>query len=588
MQTPKYNLRSEHSTLEHWRPKEKPSAARATFEVTMPMEKAKYGIPSHDSENHILKLPREIRDEINKYLLTNPILGTCSSVNRVKEPGAKYATSPKYDLHPAVLRVCKIMYAEGRQMLYERNVFFMDCTNWIYRNESLRDRLPYAYTPMNEKDEFPITTALNVTPLTRYSKHHNVRPTDEDWVWLGNQCFTEQPTFSRLAGPQANYVRQWKVIVNGDTGTCSRRFDRPALAQFCHAVCKISGLSLSFLICVDTTPEKLRQDLGLFDRRLTFDEIFSPLKVLRNVDKVEFREAHCDSGARGEQEGNAKELLGYINNKFPCRVVAGSAATIISEELEKGYSSLIKGSSRLSDPIHLMCDVFVEYAQTFEGILQFRQNIDIVMDTNGILFPENKRNQYKRPSHPIETLLRDARAAALFDEMNKFKVVRKQVLEEFEKQYQKIYQSSAKLYYFIKQDRTFRGILLSGGKFNNSIYMCQGHKLDLNKHALVKFNWEKKMTKGLILLEDYAASFMRDMTNLPLKFRIEHRLHERTRSYPVLPREQLMQRIRNAYVAWDYNSFLQYFKEAVDDMDSQYAEIREAKRIYFDGIQVVP
>ncbi|RAL60740.1 hypothetical protein DID88_009845 [Monilinia fructigena] len=413
---------------------------------------------------------------------------------------------------------------------------------------------------MDEKDEFPITTALNVTPLTRYSEHHNVGPTDEDWVWLGNKCFSEQPTLSRLVGPQANYVRKWKVIVNGDTGTCSRKFDKPALAQFCHAVYQRSGLSLSFLICVDTTSEKLRQDLGLFDRRLSFDEIFSSLKVLRKVNKVEFREAHCNSGARGEQEDDAKELL---------------------EKLEKEYSSLMKGSSQLIDPIHLMCDAFVGYAQTFERILQIRQNIDVSTDTNKLLFPENTSNLFKRPSHPIENLLRDARAAALFDEMNEFKVIRKQVLQEFEKQYKKINQSSAKLYDFIKKDRIFRGILLTGGNFDNGIYTCQGRTLNLNKNTPVKLNWQRKLTEGLLLLEDYVASFLRDMTNLPLKLRIEYRLHERTHSYPVLPREQLMRRIRNAYVAWDYKSFLQYFKEAVDNMDSQYSEIQEAKKNVF-------
>ncbi|KAB8296966.1 hypothetical protein EYC80_002372 [Monilinia laxa] len=579
--TSKYNLRSKNMTLEHWRLKEQPSNSCATFEVTMPTTKAKSGIPPRDSENHILELPREIRDETNKYLLTNPILGTCGSVNRVKEPGAKYATSPKYDLHPAVLRVCKLMYAEGRQMLYERNVFFMDCTNWMYRNELLRDRMPYAYTPMDEKDEFPITTALNVTPLTRYSEHHNVGPTDEDWVWLGSQCFSEQPTLSRLVGPQANYARKWKVIVNGDTGTCSRKFDRPALAQFCHAVHQRSELSLSFLIFVDTTPEMLRQDLGLFDRRLTFDKIFSSPKVLRKVNKVEFREAHCSSGARGQQEDDAKELLGYINKKFPCRVVDVSATTITTQKLEKEYSSLMKGSSQLIDPIHLMCDAFVEYAQTFERILHIRQNMDISTDTHKLLFPENTSNLFKRPRHTIENLLRDARAAALFDKMNKFKAIRKQVLKEFEKQYKKINQSSAKLYNLIKKDRIFRGILLMGGNFDNGIYTCQGRTLNLNKNTPVKLNWQRKLTQGLLLLEDYLASFLRDMTNLPLKLRIEYRLHEGTYSYPVLPREQLMRQIRNAYVAWDYNSFLQYFKEAVDDMDSQWREIREAKKNVF-------
>lgn len=88
------------------------------------------------------------------------------------------------------------------------------------------------------------------------------------------------------------YVRQWRVIVNGDTGPCIGTYAQPASLQFCHAICQRPGLSLSFIVLVNETVESERRPISLFREHLDFDKAFSPLKVLRNVKNVRFQEAH--------------------------------------------------------------------------------------------------------------------------------------------------------------------------------------------------------------------------------------------------------------------------------------------------------
>ncbi|KAI9646037.1 hypothetical protein NHQ30_005475 [Ciborinia camelliae] len=541
--------------------------------------------PSRNARTHVLNVPPEIRDEIYKFLLVNPMLGQGSSVTTVANPvlsgtaWKKEVTAPKYDLHPVVLRVCKQMHQEGLRMLYERNVFYMDCTNWIYRDDSLQRA--YGYNAEDETDKFPVTTALNVTPLTRYSEHLHVSPTSDDWTWQGNQLFYEQPPLSRLMGPQARYVRQWKVIVSGDAWVDKGRFAENALTQFCHVICQRPGLMLSFIVCTDQTSNNNENTtVAGLKKHSTFDEIFAPLKVLRNIARVEFREAHADFEKDVEEEEISEELPGYFDEHY--RVVNDSTAlTLSSGKVQEKYISLMKGSSQLMQPINLMCDVLVEYAQTFERVPELKQDMDVGTDNNEVLFKEDKVNKYKRPYHPIENLLRSLRGAAWLGDMNQFKLHRKELLQEIEKQnYQKIDKSSTNLHKFVKNNRIFRAFLTSG-EFQNGIYTCEDHTLDLNKKAPVRTKIQMQITESLMFLEEYAASFAKDTTKLSRALRVEHRVHDPTHLYQALPREQLMRRIQEAYVAWDYSTFLQCFKDAVDDMDAQYIEIREAKKKVF-------
>ncbi|KAF7897191.1 hypothetical protein EAF00_005419 [Botryotinia globosa] len=75
------------------------------------------------STSTLERMPLEIRREILKYLLLNPELDTASCIHSDDGRGSKI----KYELQPAVLRVCKEFHAEGVEMLYGENWFFIEC-----------------------------------------------------------------------------------------------------------------------------------------------------------------------------------------------------------------------------------------------------------------------------------------------------------------------------------------------------------------------------------------------------------------------------------------------------------------------------
>lgn len=546
-----------------------------SIEGTRVQNPMRSGIPSRDSGAHILKMPREITHQILSYLLTDPILGTGTAITTIADPvknGKRVFNVPKYGLHPAVLRVCQKMYHDGIHVLYQQNEFIMDCTNWMYRDDSNQELGGiYEYTSSYSQDYFPITTALNVSPLTRYAEHSNVAPSEQDWEYQGNQFFYDQPTFNRLMGHQARYVRKWKVIVRGDEGNYTHRFDGAALTQFCHAICQEPNLSLTFIVCIDKTSEETKKATRTdFVKHLDFEEVFSPLKLLRNVRSVNFKEAHSNVDQEKGGEEFPESLPVYLDEIH--QIVDDSAATITLGEAKDKYTDLIKGSSPLVDPINLMCDELVAYAQTFESVPEFRKDIDVG--------DSDTTNQYRKPQNTLEVSLRQARAAALVGNLELFKALRMELLLDIENdQFQRIKGCFIKLNKFNLQDRIFRGILCQG-EFNNGIYEDQGYKLNFNKNSSETRYWREKMAKALLLLEEYAESL-----DISLNKNSIYRpgYHKRSPgAYDKDPaREKLLRRIRKAYKSRDYSFFLYCFKKAVNQLHDQYIEIMKAKKNLF-------
>ncbi|TEY53586.1 hypothetical protein BOTCAL_0244g00140 [Botryotinia calthae] len=541
-------------------------------ECTRAASLARTGVLSRKSDAHFLNMPREITHQIHSYLLTDPILGTGTAITAIADPvknGKRVVNVPKYGLHPAVLRVCQKMYHDGIQVLYQQNEFIMDCTNWMYRDDSNQELDGiYEYTNSYDQDYFPITTALNVSPLTRYAEHSNVAPSEQDWKYQGNQFFYNQPTFNRLMGHQARYVRKWKVIVRGDEGNYTHRFDGAALTQFCHTICQEPNLSLTFIVRIDKTSEETKKATRTnFVKHLDFEEVFSPLKLLRNVRRVKFIEAHSNIDQEKGGEEFPESLPVYLDEIH--QMIDNFAATITLGEAKDKYTDLMKGSSPLVDPINLMCDELVAYAQTFESVHEFRKDIDVG--------DSDTTNQYRKPQNTLEVSLRQARAAALVGNLELFKALRMELLLDNENdQFQRVKGCFTKLNQFNLQDRIFRGILCQG-EFNNGIYEDQGYTLDFNKNSSETRHWREKMAKALLLLEEYAESL-----DVSLNKNSIYRLGYRNRSpgaYDKDPaREKLLRRIRKAYKSRDYSFFLYCFKKAVTQLHGQYIEIIKAKK----------
>lgn len=156
-----------------------------------------------------------------------------------------------------------------------------------------------------------------------------------------------------------------------------------------------------------------------------------------------------------------------------------SAAILVLEEPKKKYTSLIKGSSDLIEPINFMHDALRQYAQSFEKGPEIGGNMDVGTIWNGAIFRWDSSTKYKRPDNTIEALLRGARGAALFNEKEKFKKYRKEMLDKHEKKYIKIDTSSAEINKFIKEDRIFREIVRSR-RFENGVHAMKDYTLNLN------------------------------------------------------------------------------------------------------------
>jgi hypothetical protein len=73
------------------------------------------------------KFPLEIRNEVYKHMLCNPILAEPTFVQRTDKWCLSWPHYVAYDLSPAILQTCRQIYEEASIVLYERNTFYLIC-----------------------------------------------------------------------------------------------------------------------------------------------------------------------------------------------------------------------------------------------------------------------------------------------------------------------------------------------------------------------------------------------------------------------------------------------------------------------------
>jgi hypothetical protein len=161
----------------------------------------------------LLGLPIELRDTIYGMLLRNPILGTKQAVTS----NTLFGAETKHGLHPEILRVCKKTNLEGKNILYNKQTFYLACL------DVTRDH----YSPHRG---FYYTAVCYISPLTRY--YHS------EYTRHSGGTLTHIPSLSS--------VSRWKIVVEiprhnstcnwGFTGLCFS----PALRSLCNVLCKAS------------------------------------------------------------------------------------------------------------------------------------------------------------------------------------------------------------------------------------------------------------------------------------------------------------------------------------------------------------
>jgi hypothetical protein len=150
---------------------------------------------------HLDKFPLEIRQEIYKYLLVNPALGTSQA----------FSEAPN-SLSPAILRTCRQIHTETSEVLYSQ-VFIAHCD-------------------MNNASTNSHFTNHCKTPITQKIKLSDLS------VWWKTDPNARLPAMKK--------VRRWKLIL------IDLSFRNPAdnqLVDFCQAVCQAEPKEIDVRIC---------------------------------------------------------------------------------------------------------------------------------------------------------------------------------------------------------------------------------------------------------------------------------------------------------------------------------------------------
>ena len=89
------------------------------------------------------------------------------------------------------------------------------------------------------------------------------------------------------------------------------------------------------------------------------------------------------------------------------------------------------------------------------------------------------------------------------------------------------------------------------------------------------------LAEALLLLEDYALSFKREMS-LQIRAVFNGLTPKLAKVFSEMPRERAIARLRHAFESRDFQSFVKDFRDASDDMDKQFLKMREARKHIFD------
>lgn len=428
----------------------------------------------------------------------------------------------KYDLFPAILRANKQTYNEGMDILYGQNTFLIEC-------------IPHeAYDHGIDRVSF-----CALTRTQQIERINGVREGDKSII------------------PAAKHVQHWKVVLSAIL--CEHDGDN-GLLSFCRNICMANIRSLEILIIPRGIEQDHINDGDEYGDEFQLTVTLSPLECLRNVQRCVIRPAELHEIPRYRFDSDE-----WLTDDF---------TPILPDPVDEvRLVTLIEGNSEI-ERIEGMYKNLLSYAQSFERIEEFRMDMSIdeeVFRSNStatieydVGFPPSI-NPFKSNNHPVENGLGIAKTAMIEHNIEWFKSRRSVIIQYFEPQYQAIEAASKNIVDFIKFHKTENGFFdASNRSYKDPVDTA---------------------TEAIVLLEDYAASFARKL-EAKTKFAIRKQKLLFNARYEALPREQAMKFCEMAYEKQWWNRFVHHFKEAVDDMDTQYLAIREArKKLYAWDLQ---
>ncbi|KAF5873540.1 uncharacterized protein Bfra_005003 [Botrytis fragariae] len=476
------------------------------------------------------RMPLEIRREIFKYLLFNPELGTASCVHKDGGWGSKI----KYDLQPAILRVCKEFYAEGVEILYGENRFFIECV--LSTSGHLLHRCA-------------LTRFCEIASPERFHSS------------------SELATNHLRTVPGVKRIEHWKILI-----APMRSNGRNNVINLCRSICQNRIKSMEIAIAPWDSlehpslsrggPRESAETNKIAAERI--QDVLSPLEILRCAGKVVIRGADPDEVPDFLFEGERRGLdfyswsLGSHWRSFAPHTRVSLPETMYLTHLIE----LVQGDSEV-ELFHEIFYAFLNYAQAFERIYEFRNHMTIDDLYHSPYLAENPF----RGTHPVESALLKALRMQMNEEagaqdISELKILRSNAITFLERQYQRIQQAANDLVRFVKDQK------VSGGLLDP----VESPPFELSPGV---------QSEGLALVKNYAESLDRELT-MATKIAICRLNGQYEKRFELLPREIAIKKCTNAHRDGDVEGFVANFKCAVDDMDTQYLAIRNARRRLFE------
>lgn len=183
------------------------------------------------------KFPLEVRRDIYKYLLVNPMLGHSEMEDRTYGDNgqSKYI---EYDLSPSLLRTCRQMYIEAADVLYGCNTYYLYC--------------------------FPdVLHEWDFNPPCPILRHHGFYPT--------------LPPFNE--NKAATKVRYWKILVSSYSkeSSISHQLPNRSLIEASRLMHTSRPQSAKILVI----PQGVEAMPGLGQRYQNINEVLRPLNLVR-------------------------------------------------------------------------------------------------------------------------------------------------------------------------------------------------------------------------------------------------------------------------------------------------------------------
>jgi hypothetical protein len=371
-----------------------------------------------------------------------------------------------------------------------------------------------------------------VQPLTRFMNLSTFPATEVDDWYSG---------FSK--------IRDWKVIIKINIGRPQSIYFK----SFCQQVARSSLRSLEVVVL----PQLKHIDRRTVASRLLFT--LSDLSILRGIGNLQIRDAPTH------------DLVGVHTYPIPEEAYLPIIQSLGADERDqlRHIVDLARGDS----PVESLCEMYnhlADYTQLFEGYGPFKLEMRYYLPFHpaqwGSEYLKFKSSNWENPYtglHPVELALRRAREAREDRDTTEFKVQRDTVLQYLEAQYQRMLAASINIVEFIKREKRVGGLFeyASGGSYY--------------RHAR-----GRKYEEALVLLEDYAKTFERDM---PLEVRKVIRKQARyfQNIYSSMDAQLKLRALDILFEEEDLEGFIQLFKESFDLLDKRFLAIIASRKALF-------